>query len=174
MTHLDSVSGQRSARSGVAMLIEQKALASTLSDKASNLQLAEEQIWRLWCLWEGTSWDGEVYYPDSFDTRDRQQDLLNLKIANEIGVTDPKLKQYMESSIASAIVDDEEALQTINESILKDDMIHPVTTEENRSKHIQEMIMEGYTDERMLNTHPEINEADIETAKQELLDSNNE
>lgn len=174
MTHLDSVSGQRSARSGVAMLIEQKALASTLSDKASNLQLAEEQIWRLWCLWEGTSWDGEVFYPDSFDTRDRQQDLLNLKIANEIGVTDPKLRQYMESSIASAIVDDEDALQEINTSIMKDEMQHPETTEETRPQHIQDMIREGLTDQQMLDLHPEITQQDIETVKQEMLDSNNE
>lgn len=123
MTHLDSVSGQKTARSGVAMLIEQKALASTLSDKAANLQLAEEQIWRLWCLWEGTAWDGEIYYPDSFDTRDRQQDLMNLKLAVEIGVTDPKLRKYMEQSIASAIVDDEEALQEINESIMSEDFV---------------------------------------------------
>ena len=174
MTHLDSVSGQKTARSGVAMLIEQKALASTLSDKAANLQLAEEQIWRLWCLWEGTAWDGEIYYPDSFDTRDRQQDLMNLKLAVEIGVTDPKLRKYMEQSIASAIVDDEEALQEINESIMSEELVHPVTTVENRSKHIQEMIMEGLTDQQILDLHPEITQTDINTAKQELLNSNNE
>ena len=173
MTHLDSVTGQKTARSGVAMLIEQKALASTLSDKASNLQLAEEQIWRLWCLWEGTAWDGEIYYPDSFDTRDRQADLANLKLAVEIGVTDPELKKYMELSIASAIVDDADALQTINESITNEET-HPVTTVENRTAHIQDMIMDGLTDEQMLGLHPEIVQADIDTAKQELLNSNNE
>ena len=174
MTHLDSVTGQKTARSGVAMLIEQKALASTLSDKASNLQLAEEQIWRLWCLWEGTAWDGEIYYPDSFDTRDRQQDLLNLKLATEIGVTDSKLRQYIEQSIASAIVDDEDALQQINDSIMSETIEHPVTTVENRSSHIQEMIMQGLTDQQILDLHPEIVQADIDTAKQELLNSNNE
>ena len=172
MSHLDSVSGQKTAKSGVAMLIEQKALASTLSDKASNLQLAEEQIWRLWCLWEGTAWDGEIYYPDSFDTRDRHQDLINLKLATEIGITDPKLRQYMQSSIASAIVDEPESLEEITQSIKSDR--HPVTTVENKSSHIQEMIMEGLTDQQMLDLHPEITQADIDTAKQELLDSNNE
>ena len=171
MTHLDSVTGQRTARSGVAMMIEQKALASTLSDKASNLKLAEEQIWRLWCLWEGTAWDGEIYYPDSFDTRDRHQDLLNLKLAMEIGVTDPKLQKYVESSIASAIVDDPETLTAIQESINKEEMIHPVTTAETRTDHIKEMITQGYTNERMLNTHPEISQADIDTALAEMDNS---
>jgi len=120
-------------------------------------------------LWEGTAWDGEIYYPDSFDTRDRQQDLMNLKLATEIGVTDPKLRQYMEQSIASAIVDDEDALQQINDSIMNETLEHPVTTVENRSSHIQEMIMEGYTDQQMLELHPEITQADIDTAKQDLL-----
>jgi len=174
MTHLDSVSGQKTARSGVAMLIEQKALASTLSDKASNLQLAEEQIWRLWCLWEGTAWDGEIYYPDSFDTRDRAADLANLKIAQEIGVTDPKLQKYMQVSIASAIVDDSETLQQITKSINNETLEHPVTTVENRSSHIQEMIMQGITDQQILDLHSEISQADVDTAKQELLNSNNE
>jgi len=174
LTHLESVTGQKTARSGVAMMIEQKALASTLSDKASNLQLAEEQIWRLFALWEGTAWEGEVYYPNSFDTRDRQADLQNLKLAMEIGVTDPRLRKYVELSIASAIVDDTEALQTITDSINNETIEHPVTTVENRSSHIQEMIMEGLTDQQILDLHPEISSSDIDTAKQELLNSNNE
>ena len=176
MTHLDSVSGQKSARSGVAMLIEQKALASLLSDKASNLALAEEQIWRLWCLWEGTAWDGEVIYPDSFDTRDRTQDLENLKLAKEIGVSNPALVQYMESSIASAIVDDADTLQDINDSIYGavDPANHMTTTPANRTAHIQTMIMDGLTDQQILDLHPEISQADIDVAKQALLDTNND
>jgi hypothetical protein len=80
----------------------------------------------------------------------------------------------MEMSIASAIVDDDSALQEINESIMKNKLVHPVTTVENKSSHIQEMIMEGLTDQQILDLHPEITQADINTAKQELLDSNNE
>jgi len=117
MTHLDSVSGQKSARSGVAMMIEQKALNSLLADKANNLALAEEQIWRLWCLWEGTAWDGDIAYPDSFDTRDRTQDLMNLKLAMEIGVTDPQLLKHVQSGIARALIDDTDQLAEILESI---------------------------------------------------------
>jgi hypothetical protein len=169
MTHLDSVTGQKTARSGVAMMIEQKALASTLSDKASNLALAEEQIWRLWCLWEGTSWDGEIYYPDSFDTRDRAADLQNLKLATEIGVSDPKLQKYMQVSIASAIVDDSEALESINSSIMSETLTHDTTTPATRTSHIQEMIMQGLTDAQILDLHSEISQADIDTAKRALL-----
>ena len=117
MTHLDSVSGQKTARSGVAMMIEQKALNSLLADKAGNLSLAEEQIWRLWCLWEGTAWDGEVVYPNSFDTRDRTQDLMNLKLAMEIGVSNPELAKVVQAGIARALVEDADELGELLENI---------------------------------------------------------
>jgi hypothetical protein len=117
MTHLDSVSGQKTARSGVALMIEQKALASLLADKANNLALAEEQIWRLWCLWEGTAWDGNVEYPDSFDTRDRTADLQNLKLAMEIGVTDSELLKVVQAGVARALVEDPEILMQVLENI---------------------------------------------------------
>jgi len=169
MTHLDSVSGQKTARSGVAMMIEQKALNSLLADKASNVALAEEQIWRLWCLWEGTAWDGNVAYPDSFDTRDRTQDLMNLKLAMEIGVSNPELQKIVQAGIARALVEDPEELIELIENIKGDVLEHPVTTEVNRSNHIQEMIMEGLTDQQILDLHPEISQADIDAAKQQLL-----
>jgi hypothetical protein len=53
-----------------------------------------------------------------------------------------------------------------------DDMDHPVTTEDNRSSHIQEMIMEGYEDDEILDIHPEISQEDIVTAKEQLLNLN--
>jgi len=171
MTHLDSVSGQKTARSGVAMMIEQKALNSLLADKASNLSLAEEQIWRLWCLWEGTAWDGEVVYPDSFDTRDRTQDLMNLKLAMEIGVSNPLLAKVVQAGIARALVEDADELGELLENISGDVLEHDTTTPENRSAHIQEMIMEGLTDQQILDLHSEISQADIDSAKQQLLNN---
>ena len=169
MTHLDSVSGQKTAKSGVAMMIEQKALNSLLADKAQNLSLAEEQVWRLWCLWEGTSWDGDVIYPSSFDTRDRTQDLQNLKLAMEIGVTNPQLKQVIQAGIARALVEDQDELHELLDSIKGEELDHPVTTLENRSEHIRTMIMEGLTDQEILDIHSEISQADIDVAKQQLL-----
>ena len=174
MTHLDSVSGQKTARSGVAMMIEQKALNSLLADKAGNLALAEEHIWRLWCLYEGTAWDGEVVYPDSFDTRDRTQDLMNLKLATEIGVTNAELAKVVQAGIARALVEDTDDLGELLEDITGDGIAHPVTTPENRSEHIQAMIMEGLSDQQILDLHSEITQEDILRAKQELLDLNNE
>lgn len=61
--------------SGVAMDTEFRSLNVKLSEKADNLEYAEEQMWRLWALWQNRVWDGSVKYPDTFNTRDRQQDL---------------------------------------------------------------------------------------------------
>jgi phage gp29-like protein len=47
---------------------------------------------------------------------------------------------------------------------------HPTTTPANRTEHIQEMIMDGYTDEEILAIHSEISQADITAAKEALLD----
>ena len=117
MTHLDSVSGQKTARSGVAMMIEQKALSSLLADKSNNLALAEEQIWRLWCSWEGTAWDGNVKYPDSFDTRDRTADLQNLKLAVDIGIQDTELQKIVQAGVAKALIEDPDQLIAVLDSI---------------------------------------------------------
>ena len=82
----------------------------------------------------------------------------------------------MESSIASAIVDDADTLQDINDNIYGavDPANHMTTTPANRTAHIQTMIMDGLTDQQMLDLHPEISQADIDVAKQALLDTNND
>ena len=156
------------------MMIEQKALNSLLADKAANLALGEEQIWRLWCLWEGTAWDGNILYPDSFDTRDRTQDLMNLKLAMEIGVNNPELAKVIQSGIARALVEDADELGLLLEDINDPQLMHDTTTEENRTDHIHDMIMDGLTDAEILRLHPEISQEDITTAKELLLELNNE
>jgi hypothetical protein len=45
------------------------------------MELAEEQIWRLFALWQETVFDGEVEYPSSFDIRDWATDLELLQQA---------------------------------------------------------------------------------------------
>jgi hypothetical protein len=46
---------------------------------------------------------------------------------------------------------------------------HATTTPEDRSAHIQQMIMDGYTDQQILDIHPEIAQSDITAAKELLL-----
>ena len=99
---------------------------------------------------------------------------MNLKLATEIGVTNAELAKVVQAGIARALVEDTDELGELLEDITGDGMAHPVTTPENRSEHIQEMIMEGLSDQQILDLHSEITQEDILRAKQELLDLNNE
>ncbi len=45
------------------------------------MELAEEQIWRLFALWQETVFDGTIEYPTTFDIRDWATDLELLQSA---------------------------------------------------------------------------------------------
>ena len=143
--------------SGAAMAAEFTLLDSKLSEKAKNLETAEEQIWRLWSEWQGESFDGEIIYPDTFHIRDKAMDMELLEKAARTNPANPQVKAAIDAKILELIQDDGEEMQ------------HPVTTPANRTEHIKEMIMQGYTDQQMLDLHSEITQADIDTAKQDLL-----
>ena len=50
-------------------------------------------------------------------------------------------------------------------------MDHPETDEINRVPNIMRMIDEGFTDERMLEIHPEISQEDIDEARKQMGDA---
>ena len=154
--------------SGVAMETEFSLLNAKLSEKARNIELAEEGIWKMYAFYQGLKWDGTVMYPDNFTIRDKDREIQRLKVAREI-TENPVLLREIDEELAELLgydeLEDDEA----------EEMQHPTTIPgEDRSKHIQEMIMEGYTDQQMLALHPEISQADIDLAKRELLDINNQ
>lgn len=167
MAHLETARGTRTAMSGVAMLVESRILSQKLAEKSNNLAHAEEQLWSLFGMWEGTEWTGDVVYPDTFDARDQTVTLQNIKLAKEGGINNPKLLKAMDNIVAEVLIEDDEDRKEVLEAE------HPVTTPANRTEHIQEMIMEGYTDEQMLGLHPEITQEDIQVAKQALVDQEN-
>jgi len=68
----------------VAMETEFQLLNARLSEKARNLEVAEEHIWRIWADYQQQPWTGSVAYPDSFNIRDDAQYMAQLKIARDI------------------------------------------------------------------------------------------
>lgn len=84
--------------SGVAMETEFQLLNAKLSEKADNLELAEEQIWRLYAEYQGMLWDGEIEYPDNFNIRDTQMEINQLKVAKE-SATDPRVLALIDHEI---------------------------------------------------------------------------
>jgi len=74
--------------SGVAMETEFQLLNARLSEKADNLELAEEQMWEIWFRYQGEQWMGTVEYPGSFNVRDTSKEIQELQIAKNTA-TDP-------------------------------------------------------------------------------------
>lgn len=97
MANTGAVRGVRTQAmtSGVAMETEFQLLNARLSEKADSLELAEEQIWKLFGLYQGREFTGYIKYPDSFSMRDVQREYNELNTA----------KQAASSPEALAVID---------------------------------------------------------------------
>lgn len=157
MSHMGGIRSIESRRlSGVALSVEFQLLNARLAEKADNLEHAEEQIWRIFALWQGTVWNGMAEYPDSFNIQDKYNDINMLKIAKDAGIKDPILNAEIEDRMLRIIVD-EERYNEIQAAPPKDVITHrPVTGAADLVTHLREMVAVGYTDEEILALHPEI------------------
>lgn len=175
------MSGIRSAQtrqqSGIAMITEYSMLDSKLTEKSKNLQLAEEQLFRLFAKWQGLDWDGEIEYPVAFHIRDKNLDMDVLEKAarttrDSVNAT-ADVKSVIESKIKEILAKDPNELEQMNQNISKpaeDNIQHPpVTNKEALVLHLRQMIEQGYTNQQILELHPELatlfgeNNADGET-----------
>ena len=109
----------------------------------------------------------------AFHIRDKNLDMDVLEKAartsRDILNASPDVKAVIDQKIKEILAKDPMELEQMNQNKLE--MSHPVTTPATRTKHIQDMIMQGYTDQQMLDLHPEIDQADITAAKQALLNT---
>ena len=101
--------------SGVAMETEFQLLNARLSEKADNLELAEEQMWQLWYEYMGQQWMGSIEYPGSFNIRDTSGEINQLKTAKDTA-TDPVVIRKIDEHILEWMGDEKELLayQDIN------------------------------------------------------------
>jgi hypothetical protein len=132
--------------SGVAMETEFQLLNARLSEKADNLELAEEQMWQFWFAYQGQQWMGSVDYPGSFNIRDTSKEIEQLQIAANTNPADPRVKAAIDMKILDWLDLDEDELATLRDNrIIKPDtvpeeddfyvfephvMVNPVTGEE--------------------------------------------
>ena len=108
---------KQAVSSGIALQTEFELLNARLSEKADNLELAEEQIFRLYALFQNANFDGEINYPDSFNIRDYATDLIYFQQAKSIGIGSPTFMKEVDKEIARAVVDDDEKLNQIFDEI---------------------------------------------------------
>jgi len=121
MAHLGAVRAIETRQmSGVAMQSEFVLLDAKLNEKAKNLELAEEQIWRYFAEWQGMTFDGEIEYPKAFHFRDKSLDIDILKKAADTNPADPRVKAAIDSKILDLLGVDETLLKTtVNPNIQK-------------------------------------------------------
>tara|TARA_R100001198_G_scaffold18937_1_gene9330 strand:+ start:738 stop:2153 length:1416 start_codon:yes stop_codon:yes gene_type:complete len=103
--------------SGIALQTEFELLNARLSEKADNLQIAEEQLFKLYALFQNTEFDGEISYPDTFNIRDYASDLAFYQQAKAINIESPTLQKEIDKEIARSVVDDDEQLNVIFDEI---------------------------------------------------------
>jgi hypothetical protein len=154
-------STKSSVMSGVAREQEFQLLNARLSSKADNLQLTEEQIWQWFAYYQGTSWNGKIEYPDSFNIQDTDSEIARLKIARDTA-TDPRVLAVIDRQIVEYLGQDPD--QVLGTSQDEQELIHSSLeglSPQLKQAHIQEMLMSGLSNDAILQLHPELVLQDI-------------
>lgn len=93
--------------SGVAMETEFQLLNARLSEMADNLELAEEQMWQYWCVYQGQQWMGKIEYPGSFNIRDTGREFEQLQTAKNTA-TDPAVLEIIDEQLVELLGEEPE------------------------------------------------------------------
>ena len=146
ISHTDAVRGTKTqVSSGIALQTEFELLNARLSEKADNLQIAEENLFRLYALFQNRKFDGEIDYPDSFNIRDYASDLQFYQQAKAINVKSPTLIKEIDKEIARAVIDDDEKLNIIFEEIDTKPEVGEFTQDEVQKEEVEEEEIEEPT-----------------------------
>jgi hypothetical protein len=163
MAHLGAIRSTESRQlSGISRQSEFLLLDARLCEKAKNLELAEEQIFRLFSLWQGEAWDGDIKYPTAFHIRDKNLDMdIILKAATaqrDSATASANVKSIIDQKVMEILSHDEDELEEMNNQMADTDMEHdPVTGAVDLVTHMREMMEQGMTNEEILTLHPELN-----------------
>ena len=96
--------------SGIALQTEFELLNARLSEKADNLEIAEEQLFRCYAMFQNVEFDGEINYPDSFNIKDYAMDLQFFSMAKAMNIESPTFNKEIDKEIIRSVLDDDEKL----------------------------------------------------------------
>jgi hypothetical protein len=118
IAHTDAVRTTKTqVSSGIALQTEFELLNARLSEKADNIEIAEEQLFRLYAQYQKTVFDGLIDYPDSFNIRDYASDLTFFQMAKAMNIESATFNKEVDKEIAKAVVDDNDILNQIIDEI---------------------------------------------------------
>jgi hypothetical protein len=114
MANVGSIrSTEASIMSGVAREQEFALLNAKLSEKADNMELAEEHIWELFAMYQGKVWDGKIEYPGSFNIRDTDAEVDRL-VKVKSAATDPVILRIIDEQLLELLDEDHDRLPFID------------------------------------------------------------
>jgi hypothetical protein len=135
MAHMGSVRAVESrSMSGIALQTEMLQLDTKLIEKSKNLELAEEQLFRLFGRWMNIKWDGEIKYPSIFNIRDRNYEMELLKKAADSNPASAKVKQVIDNKILETIIHDEDELYEIEQQVEDTPSVPEINSIEDESQ----------------------------------------
>lgn len=165
VTHLAATKAKKGPQSGIAIQLERDMLNVKLSDIAGVLERAEKLIWKMWFDWEQIVPDEEfdIYYEKKFDMRDKHQEVALYEKAKSI-VPNSSFQNYINAETARLLIENEEDLQIVIDSMapkaeipVDTNMPHPpMLTPGDMVMHMRKMVEQGYSDQQILELHPEI------------------
>ena len=146
IAHTDAVRGtKQQVSSGIALQTEFELLNARLSEKADNLQIAEENIFRCFAMFQNAQFDGEISYPDSFNIRDYATDLSFYQMAKSMNIESPTFQKEIDKEIVRTVVDDDETLNTIFDEIDTKPEVGQFTQDEPQAPEVEDEEIEEPT-----------------------------
>jgi hypothetical protein len=109
--------------SGISRQVEFQMLNAKLSEKARNLELAEEQIWQLFSRYMNLPWEGEIEYQDDFSIVDEEDEYKKLEIARR-AATGPAALAVIDQKLIELIGEDiDEEMPADNMESMSDEFV---------------------------------------------------
>ena len=129
---------KQAVSSGIALQTEFELLNARLSEKADNLQIAEEQLFRIYAMFQDVTFDGEINYPDTFNIRDYAYDLQYFSMAKAMNLQSSTFNKEVDKEIARAVLDDDEKLNQTFDEIDSQAEVGQFTEEEVQQETVEE------------------------------------
>jgi hypothetical protein len=129
---------KQAVSSGIALQTEFELLNARLSEKADNLEIAEEQLFRIYAMFQEANFDGEINYPDTFNIRDYAYDLQYYSMAKAMNLQSATFNKEVDKEIARAVIDDDEKLNQAFDEIDSQAEVGQFTQEEVQQETVEE------------------------------------
>jgi hypothetical protein len=129
--------------SGVSQEQEFQLLSARLSEKADNLELAEEGIWRIFADYMARPYDCEIEYPGSFNIRDIQNEYAQLESAKK-ATDNTEVHRLIDRSIVELLGHEpDEVLSQFEPHVMTNPQTGASTVAKTQAEH-EALMTQGY------------------------------